>query len=138
MQVELFEPDELANNLVDPLRSYRAFHLKQAEMTSEDTPRFKIRAEEAENMFAYMFGERLGDKTFLLQDSEERVLRIFKGWAAGIIQEETKPPTSGLTLEKCSGLLMKLSSGQSPSRESVLWPYMRKIRFAFPFVVACT
>ncbi|OAQ69527.1 tat pathway signal sequence [Purpureocillium lilacinum] len=112
VQVELFEPDELANNLVDPLRSYRAYHLKQAEMTSEDTPRFKIRAEEAENMFAYMFGERLGDKTFLLQDSEERVFRIFKGWAAGIIQEETKPPTSGLTLEKCSDLLMKLSSGQ--------------------------
>ncbi|GJN83256.1 hypothetical protein PLIIFM63780_006804 [Purpureocillium lilacinum] len=127
VQVELFEPDELANNLVDPLRSYRAYHLKQAEMTSEDTPRFKIRAEEAENMFAYMFGERLGDKTFLLQDSEERVLRIFKGWAAGIIQEETKPPTSGLTLEKCSDLLMKLSSGQRKGLILVDLPGLRDL-----------
>ncbi|OAQ91373.1 tat pathway signal sequence [Purpureocillium lilacinum] len=127
VQVELFEPDELANNLVDPLRSYRAYHLKRAEMTSEDTPRFKIRAEEAENMFAYMFGERLGDKTFLLQDSEERVLRIFKGWAAGIVQEETKPPTSGLTLEKCSDLLMKLSSGQRKGLILVDLPGLRDL-----------
>ena len=73
MDVELFSAGELDKQLIDPLRRYRNYHLKSDD-TTKDKLDNKNEAEETEKVFALMFGARLHDKTFLLNDSEQDVI----------------------------------------------------------------
>ncbi|GJC81467.1 nuclear GTPase SLIP-GC [Colletotrichum liriopes] len=128
VDVELFAEDEVAKQLAQLLGSYRRFHLHAGEMTRGDgAEEAEEQAKVALDTFRAMFRGRLGDEKFLAEDPEADVLSTMRSWL-----EETYPQDEGEhtmdEVRECSSLLMRLTSEARGARESVVWPYVKKIK----------
>ncbi|KAK1566032.1 uncharacterized protein LY79DRAFT_529529, partial [Colletotrichum navitas] len=128
VEMELFDKDELANQVHELLKSYRRFHLHAREMTRDDgVEEAEQQAKVALDTFRAMFRGRLGDEAFLANDMEENVLSLLRSWL-----NETYPQDDGkytmAEVQACSSLLMRLTSETAGAREPAIWSYIKTIK----------
>ncbi|KAK2054164.1 hypothetical protein LY76DRAFT_523077, partial [Colletotrichum caudatum] len=128
VEVELFDRDELTNQIDELLTSYRHFHLHATKMTKED------RVEEAEEQakvaldtFRAMFRGRLGDGAFLAGGPDEDVRSTLRSWLDETYPQDDEKYTVG-EAEACSRLLMRLTSETAGAHEPAVWPYIKTIK----------
>ncbi|KAK1975437.1 hypothetical protein LZ30DRAFT_605612 [Colletotrichum cereale] len=128
VEVELFDRDELVDQVAELLMSYRRFHQHAGQMVEEDG--VEEAAEEAAialDTFRAMFRGRMGDEAFLAAGLEEDVLSAMRSWL-----EETYPRDDGeYTMgeaQACSSLLERLTSETAGAREPAVWPYIKTIK----------
>lgn len=128
MQVEFFRLDECLEELAELLHSYRTLRQNEGSISPEDTHMFQKQLRPAQDTFRAMFGRRLGDEAFLLENPEDSVLETLKTWTEEILGSQRTDLISGLTVKGCSDLLKQLGSARKSATELVIWPYIRKVK----------
>ncbi|KAI0975511.1 hypothetical protein F4678DRAFT_417505 [Xylaria arbuscula] len=126
IKVERFSEDELMPQLKSLLRDYRHFHLNRDSFNSqEEVIDLEKRAGIARDTFQAMFpGDFAAEATFI-HDTESQSLSTLKSWVRNFDQSIIQEIKSELNLDKCSSLLMQLSSVTTSERP--LWPWIKKI-----------
>lgn len=119
--------DEIEAQLNDFLKDYRHFHFNRDELDGDEQRDFEERSTVALDTFRAMFGLRLGNIQFLVDDEEESVRDTLQSWARELAPSINKERQVVTTLAECSDRLMRLTSEHDPS-EPAMWPYIRKIR----------
>ena len=128
IEVSLFSEDELQHQLAEMIQPYRKYHLHLNEMDPAERSAFEEKANLARDTFRAMFRDRLGNETFLVDKSEEAVLKRLFQWARDLRPSEFQSRHSGLTLQDCSTLLMELSSEPPSKEQPAVWPYIRHVK----------
>ncbi|KAF7549239.1 hypothetical protein G7Z17_g6514 [Cylindrodendrum hubeiense] len=128
IDVELFSMEEIKDQLLDLLQSYRHFHFNQNDMETAEREDMEEIAKRARYTFHSMFCNRMSDDKFLVENSEDKVLRSLISWAADARPSEIASRESGLSLETCSAKLMQLSSEPASERRPSKWPFIKKIK----------
>jgi hypothetical protein len=127
IEVEYFTTAELMGQIPRLLEGYRNLYLYKGEIEADERPDKESLANQARDTFRAMFRGRLGDETFLLNNSEQEVLRTLEDWL-----EEARPQsdrrTDGLTLSTCAEALVHLSSDSPSNSGPAVWPYIKKIQ----------
>ncbi|RDW75398.1 hypothetical protein BP6252_06540 [Coleophoma cylindrospora] len=126
IEVDLFNADEIRDQLIELLQSYRHYHLHTETMDEEEKRAIEQKANMAQDTFRAMFRGQLDNEQFLTEMTNESALAILMSYA------QEKPPISERestsTLVECSELLMRLTSEQTSPQGPALWPYIRKIK----------
>ncbi|KAK7422489.1 hypothetical protein QQZ08_009479 [Neonectria magnoliae] len=128
IKVELFSIDEISDQLSSLLGSYRHFHFNKNEMESSEKKEMEEIAKRARDTFRSMFGDRMENEAFLVENSENKVLRSLISWAADARPSEVRSCVSGSSLKSCSDILMELSSEPDSKTKTAKWPFIRKIK----------
>ncbi|KAH7161710.1 hypothetical protein EDB81DRAFT_683686 [Dactylonectria macrodidyma] len=128
IDVQLFSQEEIEDQLLKLLQSYRHFHLHEDEMEPGEREEMKAVADRARDTFHSMFRDRMSDEDFLVEREEKSVLRSLKSWAADARPSEIASRECGLSLESCSSKLMQLSSEPASKTMPAKWPFIRKIK----------
>lgn len=132
VEVEYFTYDEIREQVIELLRSYRHLYLNSGEIDAIDRKDFEERASLAQDTFRAMFGDRMqGSERFLLDSSEESALSQLMQLA----RETEYLSQKGLASHKrqltdsnqCSDYLMQLTSDHKGPQGSP-WPFIRKIK----------
>jgi hypothetical protein len=132
--VEYFTMDEIKDQLVELLQSYRQYHLH--DMSEDERKDFEEKAKVAQDTFRAAFRNHLiQNEQFLLDGPEETVLETLLTWT----RESGSPLMEGAgsiprreivaDAEQCSRHLMELTSEPNSIREPSVWPFIRKIKF---------
>lgn len=131
VEVDALTADELDSQSAALLRDYRLFHMQGMEIKDEEERQeLEDRAKVALDTFHVMFDGRLADPGFLLQDSEDEVLRELMKWGRELRPSEIEGKQVLQSLGECSSLLMQLTAEQVPGQDRRVWPFIRKIRSA--------
>ncbi|KAL6408246.1 hypothetical protein AUP68_08100 [Ilyonectria robusta] len=128
IEVELFSMDEIKDQLLDLLQSYRHFHFHEHEMEPAEKADMEEIAKRARYTFRAMFCDRMDDEDFLVENSERAVLKSLTSWAADARPSGIASRESGLSLQRCSAKLMQLSSEPASNQNPAKWPFIRKIK----------
>ncbi|KAK0644136.1 hypothetical protein B0T16DRAFT_438330 [Cercophora newfieldiana] len=127
INVELFDEDEVSNQIQDMFRDYRHFHLRSEDMeTDEERKHWKERADLARDTFQAMFRGRFTVSFLQGGQPDGQILDTLLRWATDLRPHDLDEPLVGRTLSECSASLMALTS-ETDSSQAALWPYIRKI-----------
>lgn len=129
IEAELLDENELLEQLVQLLQSYRHFHLNSSDMDDEtQRSEFEKRAQLADDTFNSMFPGRVPSQRFLLRETEEGARRQFQV----LIQDMRPFPASmnrfELCQEACATELRLLSSFVADSDDRSAWAFIRRIK----------
>ncbi len=129
IEVELLDENELLDQLVQLLQSYRHFHLNQSNMDDEaQRNEFEKRAQLAEDTFNSMFRGRVPSQRFLLKETEDKAKRQFQALMQDMRPSSTSMNKFGLSQTNCENELRILSSYVADSGDRAAWPYIRRIK----------
>lgn len=129
IEIDKLTTDELATHSAELLRAYRLFKLHGAEENGAEAVReLEDRAKIAVDTFQTMFRGQLLEDRFLLDRSEDDVLRVFREKIEEMQPSEICGSQRAGSLEECSSLLMNLTAQQNDGERTAIWPYIRKIR----------
>lgn len=131
IEVDLLSTEEFAAQSAEMLRVYRIFKHIDDNVGAEEKENLKEKARIAQDFFQTTFRGRLTEEEFLLSEPIDDVLRLLGEQAA-----EMQPSGLGDThittsLDECSSILGRLSTGHTTSvlgQDPVTWPLIRKIR----------
>lgn len=129
IEVELLDENELLEQLVQLLHSYRYFHLNQSYMDDE-TERTEVeeRAQLAEDTFNSMFPGRVPSQRFLLKEAEDEARRQFQALVQDMRPSSASMNKFGMSQETCADELRVLSSFVADSDDRSAWPFIRRIK----------
>jgi hypothetical protein len=126
--------DEIMEQMTELLQSYRHYHFYGADMYGDEKKYSEERAKLAEDTFRSMFRGRLDGEQFLINQPEDFVLGTLRSWTQDMGLSAIGGREVRSTLAECSDLLMRFAFEKASSQEPAIWPYVRKIKFVFPWL----